>query len=183
VLGVVALVGLPAAQALPEPHMRLNFAMIGLAEGQTARLNAVNVRALAPPDGDTAPPDADRVCGVELAFLDADGSVLVGRDGSQFRVTVRLAAGHSAFLDLDARALLDPGDQPAPGALVDPGDRPARVPIRALVRTTRACLGSIDNPDIMPSLELFDTATGRTSSFVEPGSTRFIKEVDPGPSR
>lgn len=129
-----------------------------MAAGQTARLNVVNL-------GRANPPDADRGCAVELSFLDANGSIITARDGSQARFTVRLAPGQSAFLDLGSTYL--PAVQ--------------RSQIRASLRANRACLGSVDNPDFLPSLEVFDDITGRTTTFVDGSSWRFIKEVDPAP--
>jgi len=178
-------------QAIPSPHMRsLSFPMAGLATGQTARLNVVDT---SPTDGDVAPDGGDRVCSVELSFLDANGSVITGRDGRQARLTVQLAGGHSAFLDLDAFDAIAPDNRPASETSTTPAlaETAQRAQIRALVRASGGCavaidnpniMPSIDNPNIMPSLEIFDNATGRTSVFVQPGSTRFLKEVDPAPA-
>jgi hypothetical protein len=68
-----------SAQASPEPHLRSG--MFGVALGQVARINAVNL----------GNPDA-RPIDVEMLFLDATGNV-VGRD------TKAVAPGQAVFFD------------------------------------------------------------------------------------
>ena len=203
VLVLASMTQAPRVQARPTPRMRsLSFPMVGVAGGQTARLNIVDISPpdpdqappdgdnnppdgdVAPPDGDQAPPDPDRVCSVELSFLGADGGVITRRDGRQARLAVQLAGGHSAFLDLDAFDAIGPDNRPASETSTTPAvtETAQRAQIRAQVRASRACAVAIDEPNILPSLEIFDNATGRTSAFVQPGSTRFLKEVDPAPA-
>jgi hypothetical protein len=81
----------------------------------------------------------------------------------------RLVPGQSSFVDLNFTDIALPE-----------GDR---VQIRAVVRghAVGRRVGGIDDPNIIPSLELMDTETGRTQVILSPGSTQFIKEVDPLP--
>jgi hypothetical protein len=72
--------GVTVAQATPEPHLRTG--MFGVATGQVARINAVNIG-----NPDTQP------IRIEMIFLDEMG-VVVGRDMK----TVR--AGEAAFFDV-----------------------------------------------------------------------------------
>lgn len=169
-LAVLTCLSAVTASAGPSPHMRLDFGMLGLAHGQTARLNVVNRAAASA---------GDRTCAVVLSFLGADGSVVALRDQTQASVTVRPEPGQSAFLDLPASLI--PGDV---NGRDDTTDVPAvqRSQIRASVQTSRACLGAIDDPNIMPSLEVFDDATGRASTVLDGSSRVFIKEVDPKPT-
>ena len=61
------------------------FGMVGIVDGQTARLNVANLGAV-------PPPDADRPCMVELMFMDSMGMVLA-------RTTLDLMPGHAGFHD------------------------------------------------------------------------------------
>jgi hypothetical protein len=74
---------LKAFDPQPDPP---RFGMVGIADGQTARLNLVN---LLTPGAAALPPGP---CRAELQFLDGDGNVVASR-------LVRLEAGHAAFLD------------------------------------------------------------------------------------
>jgi hypothetical protein len=108
--------------------------MVGLASGQTARLNVVNVGA---PNGFPLP------CVLALAFLDSDSKILK-------QMFVSVGFGKAAFVDL-----------------VNSG---ARIQIRGigynpLLRPESA----IPQPlscQLVPTLELFDTETGRTTTIV-----------------
>ena len=79
----VGVAHLKAFNPQPDPP---RFGMVGIAEGQTARLNLVNLLS---PGAATIPPGP---CRAELQFLDGDGNVVASR-------LVRLEAGHAAFLD------------------------------------------------------------------------------------
>jgi hypothetical protein len=79
----VGVAHLKAFNPQPDPP---RFGMIGIAEGQTARLNLVNLLS---PGAATIPPGP---CRAELQFLDGDGTVVASR-------LVRLEAGRAAFLD------------------------------------------------------------------------------------
>ena len=159
-LAVLTCLAAVAASAGPSPHMRIDFGMLGLARGQTARLNVVFIN---PPDTDRRVRASDPEWLVELSFVGPDGSTLVPA------VQRRLVPGQSFFVDLNFTDIALPE-----------GDR---VQIRAVVRghALGRRNGGIDDPNIIPSLELVDTETGRTQLIQSPGSTQFIKEVDPAP--
>jgi hypothetical protein len=75
------------------------FGMVGLAFGQTARLNAVNLQ---PPD----PVVPREPCLGTLGFLDAEGQTLLNRSGSEIVKEVSIMPGHAAFLDMPAAEVL-----------------------------------------------------------------------------
>jgi len=79
-VAIFALCGAAYAQASPEPHLRTG--MLGVARGQVARINAVNIG-----NPDTRPIE------IELMFLDETG-VVVGRDMKT------VAPGEAAFFDV-----------------------------------------------------------------------------------
>jgi hypothetical protein len=117
------------------------FGMVGIAQGQTARLNLVNA---ASPTAALFPPP----CRARLRFLDADGNVLS-------RMTADVPAGHATFLDFS------PASNPT-----NLGD--AVGPLRAEIR---AAVTSLDNefaPPCRLSVEIFDNATGRTTVLYPP---------------
>jgi hypothetical protein len=92
----------------PDPP---GYGMIGIADGQTARLNVVNLGVPDPTTG--VPPDP---CRMRLQFVDADGNVLVSRG-------IAPEMGHSAFLDF------------APSFVpVNTTDAVAAAPLRAEIR-------------------------------------------------
>jgi hypothetical protein len=117
------------------------FGMIGIAQGQTARLNLVHTGS--PTEALLAPP-----CRARLRFLDADGNVLT-------RMTAEVAAGHSTFLDYSAAFV---------GTNAD-----AVGPVRAEIRTAVTFLDEQLPPDpCRITVEIFDNATGRTSILYAP---------------
>jgi hypothetical protein len=118
---------------------RLSFGMIGIAHGQTARLNVTN-------------PDETRPMTINWKLVDSDGEVLHRRDGEPIERTVTLAAGDSAFLQVNADNLL--------------GRNELRLNFRAVVTFHQA-----DSPDdtplppdpCLPSVEIINNATGATA--------------------
>lgn len=133
---------LKAFNPQPDPP---RFGMVGIAEGQTARLNLVN---LLQPGASTVPPDP---CRAELQFLDGDGNVMASR-------LVRLEAGHAAFLDFAPTFV--------PVNTVGDAIAPLRAEIRANVELGTAGLP----PDpCRATLEIFDNATARTTVFIASG--------------
>ncbi|HEY2153160.1 MAG TPA: hypothetical protein VGH34_20290 [Vicinamibacterales bacterium] len=133
---------LKAFNPQPDPP---RFGMVGIAEGQTARLNLVNLLS---PDPSTLPPGP---CRAELQFLDGDGNVVASRG-------VQLTAGHAAFLDFT----------PSFVPVSTNGD--AVAPLRAEIRANVA-LGVAGLPPgpCRATLEIFDNATARTTVFVPSG--------------
>jgi hypothetical protein len=130
----------------PEPVPPGRFGMVGLAFGQTARLNAVNLLL---PD----PAYPPQPCRVTLGFVDARGETFVNRDGTEIVKEVRLMPGHAAFLDM-------PGGQ----ALVDS----RRVQFRAGLEFPAE--GQPPDPcrDIVATLEVVDNLSGRTMVLYQP---------------
>lgn len=124
----------------------VNFgSSVGVARGQVARLTVVWARVL-PPDP-RLPPGPCKTYGpfnTTLALVDASGRVVA-------RQSVALARGRPAALNF------------APSEFGAGG----RAQLRAQITVDRDAEGFI--PCIMPSLEVFDNATGKTSLFY-PGS-------------
>jgi len=116
------------------------FGMIGIAQGQTARINLVNTTS---PDAALfAPP-----CRARLRFLDSDGNVLT-------HMRAEVAAGHSTFLDYS----------PASTNLGD-----VAVPLRAEIRAAATFDNNQVPPDpCRVNLEIFENATGRTTVLYAP---------------
>jgi hypothetical protein len=111
--------------------------MVGLVLGQTARLNVVNVGA------STSSP---LPCVLLLAFLDSDSKILK-------QMFVSVAAGKAASLDLTMNA-----------------GGSGRLQIRGIGYNPLLTPGSaIPQPlscNLVPTLELFDTETGKTAAIM-----------------
>jgi hypothetical protein len=130
-----------AASAQPPSQPGLGFGMIGIAIGESARVNALNIG--------NALSTQDSSCSVMLQFLDTEGRLLKQK-------VVTLQAGKAAALDLDRGEL--------------PGGNDPRAEIRAVLffgysggaNPPPALLQKFDC-NIVPSLEVFDNDTGRTS--------------------
>jgi hypothetical protein len=119
----------------------LGFPMIGIASGESARLNALNLG--------TASSTPDSSCGVTLQILDTDGKLIKQK-------IVTLQAGKAASMDIGSDELL--------------GTNASRAEIRAVLifgypggaNPPPAVLAKFDC-NIVPSLEIFDNITNRTS--------------------
>ncbi len=153
VAGTLAAALPPPAAAISEENEFVNdFGMVAIVAGQTARLSVLNA---------TGDPDS-RPCTVELRFFDGRGGMLGGPD------TKVLGAREAAFLDL-------------PYPRVGGAPPNARFGIHANVvakfanpRERRAC-----SNNLIPTLEVFDDATGATQ-FLHPGVIRgFNPQPDP----
>src|SRR5262245_10194459 len=127
-------------------NLRFTFGMVGITAGQTARLNVVNALPQPPPNLPNPPPNR-----VTLMFVDSSGNP-VNIGGAPLQTTVTLSPGQSAFLDLNGDAYPSP-----PPNLPNPP--PQRVEIRALVSDCEGCGSGL----VVPTLEVFDNATGRTT--------------------
>ena len=129
-----------AAEAQPASSPGVGFAIVGVATGQSARVNALNLGSMSS--------TADSSCSVTLQFLDTQGQQLK-------QSVVTLGSGKGASLDLSR-------DQA-------PGDD-ARVQIRVVLLFGYSG-GAAPGPDVLqqfdcnivPSLEVYDNNTGRTS--------------------
>jgi hypothetical protein len=126
----------------PDPP---RIGMVGIADGQTARLNLANVSV---PDDVLIPPP----CRAQLQVLDADGNVLAQR-----RVSV--AAGHAAFVDFRPSFV--------PTTLGD-----VLGPARAEIRAGVDFADGVFPPPCRASLEIFDNVTGRTQIALLPPPCR-----------
>src|ERR1700736_1681569 len=131
-----------AAQVAPLPgptsnSITLSFGVIGLASGESVRINVLNLVRTPPPLGIALIP-----CRTELSFYDADGKLL------KQKVVDSLGFGRADFLDLDRAEIT--------GAT-------GRAQIAASVK-----VGSNQSffCSIAPTLEVFDDATGRTSTVL-----------------
>ena len=139
-VAAVLLVTLITIGAQPAFQPGVTFPMIGVASGETARLNAVNLG--------TSSSTSSSSCGVTFAFVDAQGQMLASK-------VVNLAPGQAALLELSRSQL--------------PGDDPRRE-IRAVLLfgysggapPTTDILQRFDCA-IVPSLEVYDDKSGRTS--------------------
>jgi hypothetical protein len=111
--------------------------MVGIASGQTLRFNVVNVGA---------PNPSPLPCVLALAFLDSDGKIVKQK-------FVSLGSGKAAFLDLEMSGVRGPD----------------RAEVRGIGYNPLLAPGSIPQPiscSLVPTLELFDTTSGRTSAIV-----------------
>jgi hypothetical protein len=122
------------------------FGMTGIANGQSARANALNLGNAPAGTADTSS------CTVTFQFLDADGQLLK-------QAVVTLKPGKAGALDLSRDEL--------------PSGSNSRIEIRALLLFGYS--GGANPPpgvlqkfdcNIVPSLEVFDNDTGRTSLIV-----------------
>jgi hypothetical protein len=130
-----------AAQSLPPILVGLNvqtFGMIGIAEGQTARLNVLN-------PGVQAPLATGALCSGLLSFLDDQGTVVKS-------LSVTVAPGRSSLLDLDAdndlKLATNQRRQIRATIQIPPAVPPAGM-------TASFCT-------LVPTLEIFDRFTGKT---------------------
>jgi hypothetical protein len=131
-MGAIAL----AAQTVPAETVRTT-AMVGIATGQTARLNLLNPGIL--------PPAPGVVCTAAVTYLDGAGNV-------RKSVTVTVDPGKSVPVDLHSDA--DLSLAPA-----------SRLEIRATIVTTSAST-AVPACKLIPTLEIFDSITGRTQAVV-----------------
>jgi hypothetical protein len=117
------------------------FGVVGIAAGQTLRVNVANV---------AFPPDPmSPTCMAEVSFRMSDGSL----HGTPSRHT--LAPGEAGFVDLTASDV----------GILGP---PTRVQVRAILMVgmlPRHCKRLL-----VPSLEIFDDATGKTMVLYPPES-------------
>jgi hypothetical protein len=115
--------------------------MIGLAEGQTARLNVLNPGILAPAVG--------MICSVNLAFTDGTGKLLK-------TTNVSVAPGQSAPFDLisDTDLYLAIGTRVEIRAVIIP---PTAIPVTSATPASCSLIGT---------LEIFDSSTKRTQAVL-----------------
>ena len=131
----------------PQPEPPGRFGMVGLAFGQTARLNAVN---LVPPD----PVVPREPCQGTLGFLNSEGQTFLDSGGREMVKEVSIMPGHAEFLDMPASEVLRRG---------------RRVQFRAGLELRHAELPPDPCQNIVATLEVFDDLTGRTMVLYPPG--------------
>jgi hypothetical protein len=140
--------------APPQPE-RVSFGMIGIAAGQTARINVVNTSFVVCP--------CDRVV---LTFRNPQGQLLRNGRSEVIRQSVELQPGESTFLDLNY-------DEYPPG--------PSRLQLRAVI-TIIPPLVRDPNDGIVSTVEVINNANGRTqfAVFTNPAVIRgFNPQPDP----
>ena len=113
----------------------VQFGLLDITRGQTARINVANTSS---PDNPFFPPDP---CHVSISFVDADGNVLLNNAGQPVRREVTLDPGHSASLQIN-------GDNFVP---------------RDQVRLTFRPVVNALPPPCIPTFEVINNTTGRTS--------------------
>ncbi len=148
VLGVV-FVSAAALSAAPGSNMPIffpqvqTFGMVGLTQGQTARLNLLNPGVL-PPLATGA------ICSAQVSFLDNKGAVLK-------TAPISVLPGQSVPFDLNRDTDVTSTDQ--------------RVQIRAILQTPLpspivASPQQLMGCPLIPTLEIFDNDTGRTQVVI-----------------
>ena len=150
VVGV--LISLAASQAVAQEETTLpavQFGLIGIARAQTARLNVINV----PPPDPEYPPNP---CLVTLGFVDDQGAIFHDRAGNPLVARAEILPGESAFLELRAADAL--GRTTA-----------LRKQFRATIERRSGPVEYPPNPcdGIVPTLEVYDNFTGRTTVLYE----------------
>lgn len=125
--------------------------MIGVAEGQIARLNVLNPGLL--------PPAAGAACSAALTFMDANGKVLKS-------TTVSVAPGQASLFDLS-------GDTDLGLALDTREEIRATITIPAIVPVSSTSSSTSTTPDapvascqLISTLEIFDSITRRTQAVL-----------------
>jgi hypothetical protein len=141
-LGAIAL----AAQVVPADTVQTT-AMVGLATGQTARINLLNPGVL--------PPAVGVVCNAEVTYLDGAGTV-------RKTASVSVNPGTSQHVDLhsDTDLSLAPATRLEIRATIAiPNILPPTTASSTTTTPTPAC-------KLISTLEIFDSITGRTEAVV-----------------
>jgi len=143
------------------PTTEFSSGMVGLASGQTARLNVVNVGV---------PTPSPLPCVLVLAFLGSDGNILK-------QMFVSVMTGKAALLDLAESEIDGKSD----------GTNAARPQIRGIGYNPLLSPGpAIPQPlscNLVPTLELFDTDTGRTAVIITDFRSPTFSTPAPTPSQ
>jgi hypothetical protein len=138
-LGAMAL----AAQTVPANTVQTT-AMVGIAEGQTARLNLLNPGVQAPAVG--------VICTAAVAYLDGGGTVL-----KTASVTVDPGQSAGVVLHSDTDLNLMAGERREIRATISIPAIPP--PTAGSTSTTPAC-------KLIPTLEILDSVSGRTQAVL-----------------
>jgi hypothetical protein len=148
----------------PQPEPPGRWGLFGIVADQTARVSVVNTSG----DPGGYPPGP---CRVTLAFVDVEGTVLK-------EALMTLRPGQATSLDYGFQAPPEP-DGDAIGAAADRlgrQDLRARIEIADLVDPGDRQPKSFPPGPCVPTVEVFDTATGRTAFLVAeaPGDHNLI---------
>ena len=143
------------AQTIPVNSVRTT-PMLGIAEGQTARLNLLNPGV--------QPPALGAICSAAIAFIDANGDVVK-------TASVAVPPGKSLSVDLhgDADLSLAVGVRREIRATIT---IPAILPPStssgsgAATGSTGSSSSAVPSCKLVPTLEMFDSLTGRTQAVV-----------------
>jgi len=149
----LAAVGACAQTVTPPVQVTLTSGVVGIAEGQTARLNALNPGV--------APPATGAICSGLLSFLGDDGKVLKTK-------TVNVAPGTSQPLVIDSvidLALVVDGRREIRATITIP---PVPPPSGSTTTVTPVC-------KLIGTLEIFNTLDGRTQ--VTLGTVHLVPEA------
>jgi len=152
---VLASAGAFAQTIAAPPSVTRTTGMIGVAEGQIARLNVLNPGLL--------PPATGAMCSAVLAFLDSNGKVLKS-------TAVNVAPGQSSPFDLS-------GDVDLSLALNMRGEIRAAITVPAIVPvSSTASSAALNVPagscKLIATLEIFDSITRRTQAVL--GATHSV---------
>jgi hypothetical protein len=134
-IGTVCAIVRVRAQSGTQFVAAVQFGILGITRGQTARINVTNTSS---PDNPFYPPNP---CHVTISFVDADGNVLLNNSGQPVRREVTLDPGRSASLQINGDNLV-PRDQ-------------VRLTFRPVVNAVP--------PPCIPTFEVINNTTGRTS--------------------
>ncbi|MEP6902875.1 MAG: hypothetical protein ABJA66_14070 [Actinomycetota bacterium] len=130
----------------PDPP---GFGMVGITQGQTIRVTAVNTNSA--PDPNT-PPDP---CRVVITFRDSEGNLFRDSNGNPVRRIALLKGGESISLDLNA------------DNFSRMTDAAGRIQLRPVVTVQQASGNGTFPPDpCIPAVEVFNNAGGRTQFVV-----------------
>lgn len=153
------LLGLIAAQGATPPisisfSRVMDFGMVGITVHQTARLNVVNLSGTVAGSPTTSSSTPVSPCKAELMFLDNTGKTFINTAGQPIDTLLTLAPGQSGSLDLNADGLQ--------------GNIGSRVEVHAVIKDgvqQPAPLNSVFSCFNVPTLEVFDNATGKTTAL------------------
>jgi hypothetical protein len=144
---------MPTPTAIPiafPPSQVYTFGMVGIVQGQTARLNVVN------PSQEPNPPQFP--CKVGLAFLDSDGGSL------KTLALDSLEPGHAAYLDLDWSEIPDATNRVEIRGTVTPMlVPPATTPPSPPPLTPGNVFPKFLSCTVLPTVEVFDNDTNKTT--------------------
>jgi len=151
---VLASAGAFAQSIAAPPAVTRTTGMIGVAEGQIARLNVLNPGVL--------PPAMGAACSAALAFLDPNGKVLKS-------TTVNVAPGRAASPfdlsgDVDLSLALDMREEIRATITI-----PAIVPVSTTASSTSSSAAPnipVASCKLIATLEIFDSITRRTQAVL-----------------